>query len=123
MADHRRAKRAKRFLAHFNRSGDVQFDVIHKYQTDSFSELRGSRQPRIQANGNSDLAEGVALSRIRGMAPYALVSGFAAKGNDAHNFNARRWQVLIKSLIAPALVLIFFGAAPHWYNSRVRSSI
>jgi Zn-dependent protease with chaperone function len=38
-------------------------------------------------------------------------------------FKDRRWRILTKSLITPVLVLAFFIIAPHWYNSRVRSSI
>jgi Zn-dependent protease with chaperone function len=47
----------------------------------------------------------------------------ASKPNQPPDFRTLRWRVLIKSLIAPVLVLVFFLAAPHWYNSRVRSTI
>lgn len=32
------------------------------------------------------------------------------------------WLTLFKSLIVPVLVLVFFTAAPHWLNGRLRSS-
>lgn len=33
-----------------------------------------------------------------------------------------QWRTGWKSVIVPALVLVFFLAAPHWLNSRIRSS-
>jgi len=32
-----------------------------------------------------------------------------------------RWRLLLKCLIAPLLVLLFFAAAPHWLNEKLRS--
>ena len=61
--------------------------------------------------------------KYRGVAPYPSLSRFAAEADQSQTFKKLRWRVLIKSLIAPALVLLFFGIAPHWYNSRVASSI
>ena len=33
-----------------------------------------------------------------------------------------RWRLLLKCLIAPLLVLLFFAAAPHWLNEKVRNN-
>jgi Zn-dependent protease with chaperone function len=47
----------------------------------------------------------------------------ASKPTQPPDFKVLRWRVLIKSLIAPVLVLLFFLVAPHWYSSRVRTGI
>jgi Zn-dependent protease with chaperone function len=69
------------------------------------------------------LRNALPLFKYPGVAPYPSLSRFAAEADQSQTFKKARWRVLIKSLVAPALVLLFFGVAPHWYNSRVASSI